>query len=253
MKTNKLAIKTVATLGRFLFSIALLGLGAAGAPKFISHRPSAAQTTGTITGKVVFRGTPPSRQKLDMGSDPVCSAKNPDSVLAEDGAVNAEGVLPNAFVYLKDVPGNYKAPSTPVTLDQTRCMYVPHVLGLMVGQPLQIISSDATMHNVHFTSTQNPDWNHSQPPGAPPFVRKFAHPEIMIKVHCNEHPWMSAYVAVTSNPFYAVSAGDGSFTISNLPPGEYTMGSWTATFGSQDQKVTVRAGQVTQATVTFVR
>jgi hypothetical protein len=209
------------------------------------------QATGSIAGKVVFQGTPPERRKLNMSADPVCSAKNPDAVLAPDGAVNSDGTLPNTFVYLKDVSGTFKAPAEPAVLDQSGCMYIPHVLGVMVDQPLRIISSHPTTHNIHFVSTQNPDWNHSQPPGAAPLVGKFAHPEIAIKVHCNEHPWMNAYVAVMSNPFYSVTGDQGTFTIPNVPPGEYTLGGWTATFGTQDQKVTVRAGQATQVTFTF--
>ena len=212
---------------------------------------SAPQVTGSIAGKVVFQGTPPERRRLNMSADPVCAAKNPDPVVAQDGAVNSDSTVPNAFVYLKDVSGTFKAPAEPAVLNQSGCMYVPHVLGLMVGQPLRITSNDATTHNVHFVSTQNPDWNHSQPPGAAPLVGKFAHPEIMVKVHCNEHPWMSAYIAVTANPFYSVTGDGGTFTIPNVPPGEYTLGSWTAAFGTQDQKVTVRSGQITQATFTF--
>jgi hypothetical protein len=230
--------------------LAIAALAAIASPKS-DAAAAAPQTTGSITGTVVFEGTPPERHKLNMSADPVCAAKNPEPVLSEDGAVNANGTLPNAFIYLKDVFGTFKPPTEPVVLDQSACMYVPHVLGVMVNQPLRIISSDATTHNIHFMSTQNPDWNQSQPPGAPPLVRKFAHPEIMIKVHCNEHPWMSAYIAVVSNPFYSVTGTDGSFTVQNVPPGEYTLGSWTASFGTQDQQVTVRAGQPTHVTFTF--
>lgn len=228
---------------------AIMVLVAAAAP--VPANAPAAQATGSIAGRVVFQDTPPERRRLNMSADPVCSTKNPDPVLAPDGAVNTDGTVPNAFVYLKDVPGTFKPPSEPVVLDQSCCMYLPHVLGVMVGQPLRIVSSDATTHNIHFMSTQNPDWNQSQPPGASPLARKFSHPEIMIKVHCNEHPWMSAYVAVTSNPFYATTGDTGTFTIQNVPPGQYTLRSWTASFGTQDQKLIVRAGQATQINFTF--
>ena len=227
----------------------ILALVAAAAPK--NAKPPAPQATGSITGKVLFQGAPPERRKLNMSADSVCETKNTAPLLAEDGAVNANGTLPNAFLYLKDAPGAFKPPSDPVVLDQRACMYVPHVLGIMVGQPLKIVSSDATTHNIHFMSTQNPNWNQTQPPGAAPIVHKFDHPEIMILVHCNEHPWMSAYVAIMSSPFYAVTGDDGTFTIQNVPPGDYTLGSWTSTFGTQDQKLAVRSGQATQVNFTF--
>jgi hypothetical protein len=85
----------------------------------------------------------------------------------------------------------------------------------------------------------NREWNMSQAPGAAPIEQKFARPEIMVPVKCNQHPWMRAYIGVTSNPFYAVSGADGTFTIKGLPPGDYTIEAWTATFGTQEQKVTV--------------
>ena len=232
--------------------IAIGALVAAAAPvPAKGNAANRAQATGSISGKVLFEGTPPQRRKLDMSSDAVCAARNTEPVLAPDGAVNSNGTLPNAFVYLKDVSGTSKPPTQPVTLDQKNCMYVPHVMAVMAGQALKIVSSDPTTHNIHFMSNQNPNWNQTQPPGAPPLIHKFAHAEIMVMVHCNEHPWMSAYVAVTSNPFYSVTGDAGTFTIANVPPGEYTLAGWTATFGTQDQKVTVKAGQATQVTFTF--
>ncbi len=241
-----------AVIAAALLAIAALAATAAPDPTATSPKAEPApQATGSITGKVLFEGTPPERRRLNMSADPVCAARNPEPVLAEDGAVNANGTLPNAFVYLKNVSGSFTPPATPVVVDQKDCMYLPHVLGVMAGQPLKIVSSDPTTHNIHFMSTQNPNFNQTQPPGAPPIIHKFAHPEIMITVHCNEHPWMSAYVAVTSNPFYAVTGAEGKFTIQNVPPGEYTIASWTAAFGTQDQKVTVRAGASTQISFTF--
>ncbi len=237
--------------------IALLSVGVFGlSPKaarasWHGRARAASQNTGTISGKVLFSGTAPKRAALDMRSDPVCAGQHSETVLAEDGAVNDNGTLPNAFVYIAEVPGKYKAPSTPVTLDQTGCMYVPHVLGIMAGQPLRIVSHDATTHNVHFMSKNNRQWNQSQQPGTPAMTHRFFHPDIMVRAHCNDHPWMSAYIGVTSNPFYAVTGGDGTFTIKGLPPGEYTVTTWTATFGTQEQKVTVSAGETAEANFTF--
>lgn len=223
------------------------------APKYAKGRPSPPppQAAGTISGTVAFEGTPPRRNKLDMGADQLCVSKNPNPVLAEDPAVNSNGTLPNAFVYIKDITGTFKPPSQSVVFDQRNCVYVPHVLGVMVGQELQITSSDATTHNIHFMPKANRDWNKSQPPGALPLSLRFSSPEIMIPVHCNEHPWMSAHIGVTSNPFYAVTGTDGSFTIQGVPVGDYSLSSWSAFFGTQDQKVTVRAGETAHVTFSF--
>lgn len=210
----------------------------------------AAQNSAAVSGKVSFKGTPPKRAPLDMSADPVCAGQHSDPVLAPDGQVNANGTLPDVFLYIESVPGKFSAPP-PAELDQTACMYAPHVLGIMVGQELHVVSSDPTTHNVHFMSKANKAWNQTQAPGAPPLIHKFTRPEIMIPVHCNHHPWMSAYVGVASNPFFAVTGVDGAFAIKGLPPGDYTLHAWTKSFGVQEQKITVRAGETTTANFNF--
>jgi plastocyanin len=214
--------------------------------------PAESAGAGEIAGRILFRGTPPALERSDMSEDPVCAAKHKGPVDMEDGKVNADSTLPNVFVYVKSGAENrrFPAPSNPVTLDQVGCVYSPHVLGIMVGQTLEIVSSDATTHNIHPLPKINPEWNQSQPPGGAPLTKRFLHPEVMIPVECNRHPWMWAYIGVTSNPFFAVTGGDGKFVIRNVPAGEYTLAAWTASFGTREQKVTVEANQT--ATVDFV-
>ncbi|MGO8790198.1 MAG: carboxypeptidase regulatory-like domain-containing protein, partial [Terriglobia bacterium] len=200
-------------------------------------------TVGEVDGKISFDGAKPKQQRIMMDQDPVCVQKHAGAVFAEDGEVSGNGTLPNAFVYVKSGAEKYTfaPPPDPVVLDQDGCMYKPHVLGIMVGQTLKIVSSDATTHNIHPMPKDNREWNMSQAPGAAPIEQKFARPEVMVPVKCNQHPWMRAWIGVTSNPFYAVSGSDGTFTIKGLPPGNYTIEAWTATFGTQDQTVTVGA------------
>jgi plastocyanin len=229
-----------------------LGTGAARVANANSSAAAraAAQNAGVVSGKIMFEGTAPKRAPLDMSADAVCAGEHSEPVLAPDGEVNSNGTLPNVFLYIENVPGKF-APPAPAQLDQTGCMYEPHVLGVMVGQELRIVSSDPTTHNIHFMSKANKPWNQTQQPGSPAFLHKFTSPEIMIPVHCNHHPWMSAFVGVTSNPFFAVTGENGTFTIKGLPPGEYTLHAWTAKFGAQEQKITVRAGETSEANFTF--
>ena len=210
-------------------------------------------TEGRITGKVSFEGARPRVSTIVMEKDPVCAQEHKEPVYPEDGAVNADGTVPNAFIYVKQGAEKYSfaVPTTSVTLDQRGCMYHPHVLGVMAGQELQIVSSDPTTHNIHPMPKQNREWNQSQPPGAPPLVKKFARPEIMIAVKCNQHPWMRAYIGVTSNPFFAVTGPDGTFEIRGVPPGDYTIEAWTATFGTQEKAVSVSGKEPTKAEFNF--
>ena len=228
---------------------ALAAMGPAN-PAAASETPASTayqSNTGEITGKVAFQGVKPRLATIKMDNDPVCTELHTNPVFVEDGTVSDDGTLPNVFVYVEHGAEKYSfpVPAKPAILDQHGCMYQPHVLGVMAGQELLIVSSDPTTHNIHPMPKDNREWNQSQPPGAAPLVKKFTRSEFMIPVKCNQHPWMKAYIGVTSNPFYAVTGADGKFTLKGLPPGEYTLKAWTATYGSQEQKVTVRPDEST--------
>ncbi len=216
---------------------------------------------GTVTGVTAFNGTPAAPKKIDTSADPACGSKNPN-LLTEDTVVK-DGKVANVFVYTKDGTtadgkkiGDYTftAPSTPVALDQNGCHYAPHVMGAMVNQEISIANSDPTTHNVHFTPKSNPDWNQSQPNGAPPLKHKLARSEVLVPVKCNQHPWMKAYIGVLKHPFFAVSAEDGSFTIKGVPPGTYTVVAWReggATGTEKTMQVTVAANGSAKADFAF--
>jgi hypothetical protein len=212
----------------------------------------AGEAAGAVKGTIFFHGVKPHLPEISMAQDRVCASLQTGPVYPEDGQVNGNGTLPNVFVYIQGRGiQTYKPPSTPVTLTQRRCEYVPHVLGIMVGQPLEVTTEDPTTHNIHVMAKENHSWNVSQQPGSQPLIERFTHPEIMIPVKCNEHPWMKAYIGVTTNPFYAVTGDDGTFAIQNLSPGQYTIGAWTATFGAQEKQITVEAGKAVIADFTF--
>jgi plastocyanin len=188
---------------------------------------------GSVTGKVSYTGAAPEPKKIDTSADAACTAKSPN-LTTEDWVVK-DGKLANTYVYIKDgtladgskvADWTFETPSTPVTLDQNGCHYKPHVLGVMVNQPINITNSDPTTHNIHFTPKNNPDWNQSQVNGAAAMTHKLARAEVLVPVKCNQHPWMKAYVGVTKHPFFAVSGEDGSFTIKGVPPGKYTVVAW---------------------------
>jgi plastocyanin len=188
---------------------------------------------GSVSGAIAYTGTPPAPKKIDTSADPACGSKNPN-LTTEDNVVT-DGKLANVFVYIKDgttadgkkiTEFTFPTPTTSITLDQNGCHYRPHVLGAMVNQEIQITNSDPTTHNIHFTPKSNPDWNQSQPNGAPPLMHKLTRSEVLVPVKCNQHPWMKAYIGVLKHPFYAVSAENGSYTIKGVPPGTYTVVAW---------------------------
>ncbi len=194
-----------------------------------------------VTGTVKFSGTAPEREPLSMAADPTCLAAHPDPVLSENVIVNSNGTLRNVFVYVKEglQEQTAPAPTTPVTLDQKGCQYSPHVFGIQVGQPLEIINSDNTLHNVHSLAEKSKQFNLGMPLQGMKVTKKYESPEIMAKFKCDVHPWMNAYAGVLNHPFFAVTGEDGSFTIKDLPPGSYVLEAWHEQYGTQTQNITV--------------
>jgi plastocyanin len=145
--------------------------------------------------------------------------------------------------------GNLTGNAAAVRYDQKGCEYIPHVAVLQVGQPLEIYNDDQTSHNIHPLAKVNPEWNKSQPRGAPPIKTTYAKPEF-IAVKCNVHPWMHGNFAVLTTAHHALTGQDGTFTLDGLPPGKYTVTAWHERFGTQSQEVTVGGGK--PATADFV-
>jgi plastocyanin len=209
-------------------------------------------TTGTVTGKITFAGTAPAPEPIKMTSDPSC-AQQGGPATTETLLVGNGGGLQNVFVYVKDGLGNqtFPAPATAVTLDQRGCHYVPHVLGIQVGQPLEIVNDDPTLHNVHAVPKANGEFNTGQPLKGMKHVHTFSTKEVMVPFKCDVHGWMNAYVGVLDHPFYAVTTPDGSFSLQGLPPGTYTIEAWHEKLGTQTQTVTVAATETKDVAMTF--
>ena len=102
----------------------------------------------------------------------------------------------------------------------------PHVFGVQVGQPVTIVNSDPTLHNVHAVPKANGEFNFGQAIKGMKTTRMFDKPEVMVPFRCDVHGWMAAYGGVVSHPFFAVSNADGSFEIKGLPAGTYTIEVW---------------------------
>jgi hypothetical protein len=136
-------------------------------------------------------------------------------------------------------------------LDQRGCFYSPRVLGIRVGQPLEIINSDNTMHNVHALPVSNTEFNRSQQNKGAKNTEVFTTPEVMVRFMCNVHNWMAAHIGVLPHPYFAVTDAAGHFDIPNLPPGTYTLEAWHEKFGRQTASVTVAAKQAQTASFAF--
>ncbi len=209
-------------------------------------------TAGTIQGTIHYAGTPPKPILIDMSQDPACNLGPPNST---EGVVANKGGFANVFVYVKGgLEGKtYAPPSQPIMMDQKGCRYVPHVIGVMAGQPVSFTNSDPTAHNIDIAPTVagNPPVNFSQAPGPGSDQRTFPKPELMMPVRCAMHPWMQGFINVAANPFYAVSDATGHYVIRGVPPGTYTLAADQETMGEKTVTVTVGPKQTVTQDFTY--
>jgi plastocyanin len=205
----------------------------------------------TITGSVKYEGTAEKPRVVRMDSDPLCMPEGPST--SEVLLVGPGNGLQNAFVYVKDGLGDHKftAPQTPVVLDQKGCKYSPHVFGVQLGQPVIIVNSDPTLHNVHAVPKANAEFNFGQAVKGMKTTRTFDKQEVMVPFRCDVHGWMAAYAGVLPHPYFAVSNADGTFEIKGLPAGTYTVEVWHERLGTQTTKVTVDGKNSAKASVAF--
>jgi Carboxypeptidase regulatory-like domain len=240
---------------KFAAPAAVLALVCAGAV-ILGHRVSAA-AGGSITGSVKLSGTAPHMRGIDMSKDPYCVKQHENNPAhLENVVVGSGGGLENVVLYISEglsAAQTNEVPTTEPVFDQKNCVYTPHVLAMDVNQKFKVVTSDQTTHNIHPLPDAlkgNIPWNKSQPPGAPPIETSWKAEEVPIPVKCNIHPWMHGYFVVVKGP-YGTTDGNGSYTISGVPPGNYTVTAWHEEYGTQTQKVTVAAGKPGAADFTF--
>jgi len=199
-----------------------------------------AKGDATLSGEVTLAGKAPEMQPLKRGVDPVCAKTpmNDEQVLAKDGK------LQNVVVWISEGLPAQPAPADQAKLQQTECMYRPRVQVVQDGQTISIHNGDKTLHNVRAVRGTKTLFNKAQPPGTPDIAEAVAAgPALQFK--CDVHPWMKAYAVVVSNPFHAVTGPDGKFTISGVPPGQYTLSAWHELFGTKTTQITVQGLKAT--------
>ncbi|MCF6157907.1 MAG: hypothetical protein E3K32_04900 [wastewater metagenome] len=197
---------------------------------------------GTITGSVTFDGDVPEVKILRIDKDEqTCGHDNKQS---EQLVINegSKGIQ-YAVVSLVDIPAGKKAEATAAVLDQKECVFVPHVLAVSAGSSVDLLNSDDVMHNLHSWSIRNPAFNEGVSGGGK-LTKKFDIPEI-VKITCDVHKWMSAFIKVEPNPYFAVTDENGRFKIENVPAGSYKIAAWQEKLGKKKSEVVVKPNEET--------
>ena len=223
----------------------------AAAPGAVKVDPA---TAGDIKGMVTLDGSAPKNDVIKMNADPVCLKQTKGEQTQETYMVGSDGKsLADVFVYIKDGLGNYlyDPPTGPATIDQQGCRYHPHVFGMRVGQVLEIVNSDPTLHNIHALPKTNTEFNTGQPIQGMKTEHKFTAKEVMVPFKCDVHGWMNAYVGVLDHPYFAVSDADGKFDLKGVPPGTYTIEAWHEKLGTTTKSVTLAEKGTQEISFTF--
>ena len=205
---------------------------------FLSAAVSSAVAQGTLTGKVLFEGTPPVSEQVDVKSDvPVCGTHKEVAKLT----LGADKGVADAVVRILDIPGAPAAKDG--HLDQVGCQFVPHVQVIPLDSTLVITSSDSVLHNAHgFYEDGSTAFNIAVPIVGMEMKKKLKKPGV-IKLRCDAgHTWMSGYIIVADNPYYAVTGADGQFTIEGIPPGDHEIEIWQEWLGKTVRKVSIKDG-----------
>ncbi len=205
---------------------------------------------GTIKGHVRIVGKIPGNPIIRMRADPMCAKiYGGKRTVQETFAATVEGHLANVFVVVEGAfPQAPAPPPAPAVIDQQACLYVPRVVGVRVGQVLEVKNSDDLLHNIHTSSARGNDYNVSQPKAG--MVNQFRlKEERMLRLRCDIHGWMTSWVGVVSHPYFAVTARDGTFEIRDVPAGARSVEIWHEQLGTQKKTVRVTTGAV--ATLRF--
>ncbi len=212
----------------------------------------AAPGSGVIAGWVGYQGPPVKSRPINFGGERICADLNKDKSPRDESLVlNANNTVKWVAVSIRGkVPGEYHPPDKPVVMNQVGCVFVPHAAALMVGQEIEYRNSDPVSHNIRGTPKRNSTFNSIFAANLSSKA-KFDTAEVGIPLKCDIHFWMSSYIHVFSHPFFAITGDDGSFVISGVPPGSYTLQVWHETLKPQTQTVEVKPGEVKEVPFTL--
>lgn len=199
----------------------------------------------SITGKINFQGTAPTPQPINFGPEKQCALAHPDTPPKDESVVvNPNGTVKWVLVHVTEgAAGPFEAPKEPLLVDQLGCIFTPHASAVMAGQPVTFQNSDSVLHNVRTLSKTGQNMNLAQPIQGMKTNKVFKNPEIGMQLRCDVHFWMTSYLHILDNPYYAITGDDGSYTLSGIPAGTYILEIWHEKLGTKTETVNVADGE----------
>jgi plastocyanin len=242
---------------RLVIAATLLAAGCGGSAPASSTAPASGPDpahTAAISGRVTFDGPAPASEVVRIDGDRNCvSLVGTDRRPAEYVVPGDDQTLQNVFVYVKSglETHAFPVPANAVVIDQQQCRYLPRVVGVRVGQPLEVRNSDPLLHNVRAEGAINQPFNQGQPVQGMKFSHTFTTREVMVPLTCDVHAWMNAYVGALEHPYFSVTGQDGTYALPRLPPGTYTVEAWHERLGVRSQQVVLGPGEAKDVVFTY--
>jgi plastocyanin len=241
------------TLVLALTSFTMCAIAAEAQPKRSRYKPIAVENGGAITGVVRFTGDVPKPQQSEITtSEDVCHIEpifSEELVVSEDGGVKWAAVSIKIIAEGKPFPEAGESGGEP-TMAQEGCVFTPHIVVVPVGKNATLLNEDGVLHNVHTWPKKNRSKNIAMPGSVKKMTMKFRRAE-RIRVTCDVHPWMIAWFIATDNPYTEITDEKGTFSLTDVPEGTYTIEFWHESFGTQEKTVTVEAGKNTNVDFTL--
>ncbi len=200
---------------------------------------------GTIRGKITYQGAVPTKKVIPTKDKATCGETRDDPLVV----VGPDKGVAEAVVYLKDVQKGkpLAKPAKKPEIVNHQCRFEPHVEAFPVGTVV-IVNSDPVLHNTHGFLDKATVFNVALPIKGQRVEKPLTKPG-MVRVECDVHGWMLAWIYAADNPYYAVTGKDGTFTISDVPPGSYTLVAWQEYTGPKEMPVTVTAKQTVEVPI----
>ena len=188
----------------------------------LAYEEVAVTDGGTLTGKLKFAGVPPKLEPLMVNKNrEVCGERKPSEALV----VGADGGVQGGVILLEGITKG-KKPSRDVVLDNAKCLFVSHVTAVTPGDRVRVKNSDPILHSTHFFAKPGGfNLALTNKEQTIDISRRITKPGVM-RVLCDAHPHMFAWMVVHDSPYLAVTDERGAFKIDSIPPGTYKVTMW---------------------------
>jgi len=204
---------------------------------------------GRIEGKVVFQGAVPTKKIIPTKNREVCGGPRDEPLIL----VGPDKGVEDAVVYLKEVPKGkaWAKPGKPPEIDNVKCRFDPTVQVIQAGA-IDVVNTDPVLHNTHGFYGKRTAFNLALPNQGQRITSELDRPGL-VRVECDSHGWMLAWIYVADSPYYARTAKDGSFSITDIPPGNYTLVATQDYAGDTDVAVTVKPNEAAKVSIELIK